>query len=389
MPPSPALQAISESVVQSFRRCSALISRLKFAAMPSPGLLTNSDSIQSHDADHEKYADVNWDELEFGLVPTDYMYTMKCSKGDEFSQGHLTPYGNIELSPSAGVLNYGQGLFEGLKANRTEDGRFLLFRPEENALRMKMGAERMCMPSPSPWQFLDAVKQTVLANKRWVPPTGKGTLYLRPLLIGSGSVLGVGPAPEYTFLIFASPVGSYHKGLAALNLYVEDKLHRATPGGTGGVKSITNYSPVYLAQKQARAKGFSDVLFVDSLTGKNIEEITACNIFILKGNIISTPTIHGTVLPGITRKSIIDIARDFGYQVEERVIPVEDLLEADEAFCTGTAVVVTPIGAVTYQDKRVEYKTGKGALSQKLYETITGIQTGRLEDKKGWTMEIN
>ncbi|XP_007201226.2 branched-chain-amino-acid aminotransferase 2, chloroplastic isoform X3 [Prunus persica] len=357
--------------------------------MPSPGLQTNSDSIQSHDADHEKYADVNWDELEFGLVPTDYMYTMKCSKGDEFSQGHLTPYGNIELSPSAGVLNYGQGLFEGLKANRTEDGRFLLFRPEENALRMKMGAERMCMPSPSPWQFLDAVKQTVLANKRWVPPTGKGTLYLRPLLIGSGSVLGVGPAPEYTFLIFASPVGSYHKGLAALNLYVEDKLHRATPGGTGGVKSITNYSPVYLAQNQARAKGFSDVLFLDSLTGKNIEEITACNIFILKGNVISTPTIHGTVLPGITRKSIIDIARDFGYQVEERVIPVEDLLEADEAFCTGTAVVVTPIGAVTYQDKRVEYKTGKGALSQKLYETITGIQTGRLEDKKGWTMEIN
>ncbi|PQM42749.1 branched-chain-amino-acid aminotransferase 6-like [Prunus yedoensis var. nudiflora] len=348
--------------------------------MPSPGLQT----ILILSKDHEKYSDVNWDELEFGVVPTDYMYTMKCSKGDEFSQGHLTPYGNIELSPSAG------GLFEGLKANRTEDGRFLLFRPEENALRMKMGAERMCMPSPFPQQFLDAVKQTVLANKRWVPPTGKGTLYLRPLLMGSGSVLGLGPAPEYTFLIFASPVGSYHKGRAALNLYVEDKLHRATPGGTGGIKSITNYSPVYLAQKQARAKGFSDVLFLDSLTGKYIEEITACNIFILKGNVISTPTIiHGTVLPGITRKSVIDIARDFGYQVEERVIPVEDLLEADEAFCTGTAVVVTPIGAVTYQDRRVEYKTGKGALSQKLYETITGIQTGRLEDKKGWTMEIN
>ncbi|KAM1760678.1 hypothetical protein ACFX12_003526 [Malus domestica] len=345
-------------------------------------------SVESRSAD-EKYADVNWDELGFGVIPTEFMYIMKCSNGGEFSQGHLTPYRNIELSPSAGVLNYGQGLFEGLKAYRTEDDRFLLFRPEENALRMQMGAERMLMPSPSTQQFLDAVKQTVLANKRWIPPPGKGTLYLRPLLIGSGPVLGVAPAAEYTFLVFAAPVGIYHKGPAGLNLYVEDQLHRATPGGTGGVKSITNYSPAYLAQQQARAKGFSDVLFLDSVTGKYIEELTACNIFILKGSVLATPAVHGTILPGITRKSIIAIALDFGYQVEERVIPVEDLLEADEAFCTGTAVVVTPIGAATYQGKRVEYNTGKGTLFHKLRETLTGIQTGRLEDKKGWTMEIN
>ncbi|CAL2279538.1 unnamed protein product [Prunus armeniaca] len=340
--------------------------------MPSPGLQTTSDSIRSHDADHEKYADVNWDELEFGVVPTDYMYTMKCSKGDEFSQGHLTPYGNIELSPSAGVLNYGQGLYEGLKANRTQDGRFLLFRPELNALRMKMGAQRLCMPSPSTHQFIDSIKQTILANKRWVPPLGKGTLSLRPLLMGSGSVLGMGLAPEYTFLIFASPVGNYHKSRAALNLYVEDKLRRATPGGTGGVKSITS-----LPSTKDRAKGFSDVLCLDSTISASAE---------IRTFFICFSAIYGTVLPGITHKSIIDIALDFGYQVEERVIPEEDLLEADEAFCTGTAVVV--IGAVTYQGKRVEYKTGKRTLSQKLYETLTRIQTGRLEDKKGWTMEI-
>lgn len=339
----------------------------------------------------EKYADgVNWDELGFEIIPTDSMYTMKCSDGDNFSQGHLIPYGNIELCPSAGILNYGQGILEGLKATRTEDGRIMLFRPKENALRMKMGAERMCMPSPSVEQFVDAVKQTVRANKRWVPPPGKGALYVRPLLMGSGSVLGVAPAAEYTFLIYASPVGIYHKGRPSLNLYVEDKLRRATPGGTGGIKSVTNYAPLYQEQKEVRAKGFSDVLFLDSVTGKNIEEISSANIFILKGNVISTPAlIHGTILPGVTRKSIMEIALDFGYQVEERVIPVEDLLEADEAFCTGTAVTVNPIGAVTYQTRRVEYKTGNGAISQKLYETLTGIQTACLEDKKGWTLEVN
>ncbi|KAM5549837.1 hypothetical protein ABKV19_000992 [Rosa sericea] len=359
--------------------------------MSSSALQTTGESNNHSLKNGEMYADgINWDDLGFGLIPIDYMYTMKCSDGENFSQGHLSPFGKIELCPSAGILNYGQGLFEGLKATRTEDGRIMLFRPQENALRMKMGAERMCMPSPSVEQFVDAVKQTVFANKRWVPPPGKGSLYIRPLLMGSGSNLGLGPGLEYTFLIFASPVGNnYHKGRAALNLYVEHKIHRATPGGTGGVKSVTNYSPVYQTQQQARAKGFSDVLFLDSATGKNIEEIVAANIFIRKGNVISTPTLkHGTILPGVTRKSIIDIALDFGYQVEERVIPVEDLLAADEAFCTGTAVVVNPIGAVTYQDKRVEYKTG-GALCQKLYETLTGIQTGRLQDKKGWTLEVN
>ncbi|XP_062020635.1 branched-chain-amino-acid aminotransferase 6-like [Rosa rugosa] len=362
----------------------------------SSGLTTTSESI-NHSDDGEKYANgVNWDELAFGITPTDSMYTMNCSDGNNFSQGHLIPYGNIELCPSAGILNYGQGLFEGLKATRTEDGRIMLFRPQENALRMKMGAERMCMPSPSVEQFVDAVKQTVLANKRWVPPPGKGSLYIRPLLMGSGSVLNLGPAPEYTLLIYvspvgnSSPVGNYHKGRASLNLYVEDKLRRATPGGTGGIKSITNYAPVYQAQKQARAKGFSDVLYLDSVTGKNIEEISAANIFIVKDNVISTPAlVHGTILPGVTRKSIMEIALDLGYQMEERLIPLEELLEADEAFCTGNSVTVNPIGAVTYDTKRVEYKTGEGTLSQKLYETLTGIQTGRLEDKKGWTLEVN
>ncbi|KAK7252236.1 hypothetical protein RIF29_36047 [Crotalaria pallida] len=213
--------------------------------MAPSSLLTASESAANSADGGESHGDIKWDEIEFGIVPTDFMYVMKCSKGEKFCDGSLTPYGNIELTPSAAILNYGQGVFEGLKAYRTEDGRILLFRPEENAERMETGAERMCMPSPSIEQFVIAVKQTVLANKRWVPPAGKGSLYIRPLLIGSGSVLGLAPATEYTFLIFTTPtVKSYHKG--PLKLVIRDGLHRAIygRGGTGGVKSVTNYSPV-------------------------------------------------------------------------------------------------------------------------------------------------
>ncbi|KAG2704828.1 hypothetical protein I3760_05G024400 [Carya illinoinensis] len=282
--------------------------------MAQPTGQTISQTTDTSTADAETYADFNWDELGFGTVPTDYMYVMKSSEGGSFTQGNVTPFGNIEMSPYAGILNYGQGLIEGLKAYRKEDGHVLLFRPEQNAQRLKIGAERMCMPSPSVEQFVEAVKQTVRANKHWVPPQGKGSLYVRPLLIGSGPVLGLCPAPEFTFLMYVCPVGNYHKG--PLNLVVEDKLHRATLGGTGDIKAITNYSPVCKALTEARAKGFSDVLFLDAVTKKYIEEVSTCNIFIVKDDVISTPAIVGTILPGITRKSIIEIALDFGYQME-------------------------------------------------------------------------
>ncbi|XP_058080806.1 branched-chain amino acid aminotransferase 2, chloroplastic-like isoform X3 [Magnolia sinica] len=318
------------------------------------------------------------------------MYVMKCSKEDRFSEGKLNRFGNIEMSPSAGVLNYGQGLFEGLKAYKREDGCLALFRPEENALRMQKGAERMCMPSPSVEQFVDAVKQTVLANKRWVPPPGKGSLYVRPLLIGSGPVLGLAPAPEYTFLIYASPVGTYFKeGLSPINLFVDDEFHRATPGGTGGVKTISNYAPVLKAQALAKSKGFSDVLYLDSINKRNLEEASSCNVFIVKNDVISTPTIEGTILPGITRKSIIEICPHYGYQIQERPVSVEELMDADEVFCTGTAVVIAPVGSIMYHGKRVEYRSGVETVSQKLYSALTSIQMGLVEDKMGWTVEID
>ncbi|CAO2833893.1 unnamed protein product [Amaranthus hypochondriacus] len=339
----------------------------------------------------DEYADIDWDNLGFSLIPTDYMYFMKCSQQDGFiAKGQLNPYGNLQLSPASGALNYGQGIFEGMKAFRRDDGRIFLFRPDQNAQRMKVGAERMCMPSPSVSQFIDAVKQTVVANKRWIPPPGKGSLYIRPLLLGSGPILGVSPSPEYMFVIYASPVGYYFKGgISPLNLYVEEEFDRASRGGTGGIKTISNYGPALRPLIQAKSKGFSDVLYLDSVHGKYIEEVSSCNIFIVKGNTISTPPVKGTILPGVTRKSIMEIARDLGYNVEERLIPVDELLEADEVFGTGTAVVVAPVGTITYRGKRVEYRTGEKSVSKRLSSTYVAIQNGLIEDKNGWMVEIN
>ncbi|XP_054803350.1 branched-chain amino acid aminotransferase 1, mitochondrial-like isoform X3 [Prosopis cineraria] len=319
--------------------------------MASPSVFTACESAGNSSEE------INWDEIGFGIIPTDSMYLMKCpTEEDTFSDGSLVPYGNLELTPSAGILNYGQGVFEGLKANRTEDGRILLFRPEENGRRMKTGADRMCMPSPSVEQFVNAVKQTVLANKRWVPPLGKGSLYIRPLLMGTGSVLGLTPAPEYTLLVYATPVKTYHKG--PLNLVIKDKLYRAISGsgGTGRIKSVVNYSPAYKALKEARAEGFSDILYLDAATGKFIEELSSCNVFLVK--------------------------------VMERAISVEELMEADEVFCTGTAVGVNPVLSITYNNTRAEYKAGAEAVSQKLCQTLVGIQTGQVEDARAWTLQI-
>ncbi|KAL6317057.1 hypothetical protein AAG906_029809 [Vitis piasezkii] len=382
-------RACLRNLIQSLRTgstASKLRSSNCFTSRTAPSL---QPLVEPSPYSDDEYADVDWDNLGFGLIPTDYMYTTKCSEGGNFEEGHLSRYGNIELSPSAGVLNYGQGLFEGTKAYRRENGRLCLFRPDQNAIRMQVGAERMCMPSPSIHHFVEAVKQTALANKRWIPPPGKGSLYIRPLLMGSGPVLGLGPAPECTFLIYAAPVGNYFKVSAPLNLFIDDEYHRATRGGAGGVKAITNYSPVLKAQSRAKSRGFSDVLFLDSVNKKNIEEVSSCNIFIVKDNVISTPATGGTILEGVTRKSIIDIALDHGYQVKERCIPVEEVMEADEVFCTGTAVGIAAVGSITYQGKRVEYKSGDRCVSQELLSMYTGIQKGHIEDKKGWILEID
>ncbi|XP_009759445.1 branched-chain-amino-acid aminotransferase 2, chloroplastic isoform X1 [Nicotiana tabacum] len=371
-----------------FRRLfksSALPSKVEFRYYTAQAATSLRPSVYSDD----EIADVDWDNLGFGLMPTDYMYVTKSTEDGHFERGQLNRYENIQLSPSAGVLNYGQGLFEGTKAYKRDNGRLFLFRPHLNAIRIQIGAERMCMPCPSTDQFVDAVKQIALANKRWVPPPGKGSLYIRPLLFGSGPVLGLAPAPEYTFLVYASPVGNYFKeGTAPLKLIVEEDFHRASRGGAGGVKSITNYAPVLQAIRNARGRGFSDVLYLDSVNKRYIEEVSSCNIFLVKGKVISTPVAFGTILEGVTRKSIMDIATDLGYQVEERLIEADELISADEVFCTGTAVGVAPVGSITYKGKRIEYKISSELTCKQLYSRLVGIQIGLIEDKRDWIVEI-
>ncbi|KAK8696443.1 hypothetical protein V6N13_001578 [Hibiscus sabdariffa] len=330
------------------------------------------------------------DSLGFNPVKTDYIYVMESSEDGSFSNGNLRHYGNIEIIPSAAVLNYGQGIIEGMKAYRKQNGSILLFRPEENASRMQVGAERLCMPAPTIEQFVEAVITTVLANERWVPPSDRGSLHIRPLLLGNGPVLSVTPAPEFTFMIYVTPVGNYFEGgLKPINLVAENVIHRATPGGVGSIKAIGNYAGIMKAQAEAKANGFSDVLYLDSVHNRYLEEVSTANVFVVKDNTISTPALGGTILPGITRKSIIEIAQSQGFKVEERLVSVEELFDADEVFCSGNAVCVMPVGSITFMEERVDYGESGFVVSQQLYSALTNIQMGLTEDKMGWTRVLN
>ena len=336
--------------------------------------------------------DFDWDNLGFGLVETSFMFRTECAIDGEWTMGSVEPYGNLSLHPSAAVLNYGQGIFEGMKAFRTEGSdEVQIFRPDQNAARFAEGAGRMSMPPVPADVFVDAVKKCVSANREWVPPTGKGSLYLRPLLIGTGPILGLGPAPSYTFLVYCSPVASYFKGgkMAPIDLVVEETYHRAAPGGTGSTKCIGNYSPVLKVQLQAKKEGFSDVIYLDAVNNTYIEEVSSCNFFVVNGDVIATPKLGGSILPGITRKSIIDLARAKGFTVEERDVSVDEVLAAEECFCTGTAVVVVPVGSVTHRgEKTVFQEGGIGPVGQSLYDELTGLQSGKVEDTLGWLEKV-
>ena len=332
----------------------------------------------------------DWDSLTFSLTPTETMYITQTKGGEPWMPGRLQPYGDIPMSPAAGVLNYGQGLFEGMKAFRTSTGRIVFFRPEENARRMQRGADRLKMPPVPESIFLDAVEQCVQQNARWIPPMGKGALYVRPLLNGSGPVLGVAPAPEYTFMIYVTPVGPYFKGgVKAIDLLISDVHHRAAPGGSGGVKAIGNYAPGMKPSKDAKAKGYAEIIYLDAQTHSCIEEVGAANFFCVKDGVLYTPELTGTILPGITRNSIIQLAKHAGIEVHETRVTAEFAMSADEAFCCGTAAVISPIGSITQGEEKATYGAGKpGAMTQMLYEHLVGIQNETKEDIFGWLHEV-
>lgn len=331
---------------------------------------------------------INWDALSFSLTPTREMFVAVCKADGIWTSGEFRPFGNISLSPAAGVLNYGQGIFEGLKCQRSPQGTLLLFRPIENGKRFAESARRLCMPAYSPEQFVEAVKETVRRNADYVPPQGKGSLYIRPCLWGTGAILGVAPAPEYTLLIYTSPVGPYFKtGFKPGRFVVTRDYHRAAPKGTGGVKCIGNYAGTMYPGKQVKAQGYNECIYLDAREDKYIEEVGAANFFCVKGRTLMTPSL-GSILPGITRQSVMTLAREkLGMDVRETNISVDEAFSADEAFCTGTAAVISPIGTLVAGKQEIVFQNGDvGPVTRNLYDLLTRIQMGEERDEWGWVV---
>ncbi len=338
-----------------------------------------------------KKANLNWSNLGFDVVKTKSMFTATCSEGEKWEGGSLIPYGEIKLSPAAGVLNYGQGVFEGTKAFHTSKNKIALFRINRNAERMTFSTQRLCIPKMNVEFFMSSVILTVKDNIDFVPPYGQGSLYIRPIVWGTSPALGVQPVSEYTFMVFVSPVGSYFKGgIKPLSLKVETDYHRAAPKGIGNAKAIGNYSASLLPLTIAKQEGFDEVIYLDSVDGKRIEELGSANIFICKNGVVKTPKLSNSILEGITRDSVCKILTNImGIELLETDIYLDDLLEADEVFCTGTAVVVAPVGKINFKGKSVRYcKDGISPIATKCKSILTGIQRQEIDDPFNWLHHI-
>lgn len=335
--------------------------------------------------------DINWDELTFSLNPTRSMYIARCDQGGEWDSGSMHPFGDVSMSPAAGVLNYGQGIFEGMKAYRTIKDRVVLFRPEKNAARAVSSAERVCIPPVPEKKFLDAVVRVVQDNIDYVPPREKGSLYIRPVIWGTGPVLGVAPAPSYTFLIYVTPVGPYFKtGLRCLNLKITNDFHRAALKGTGGDKVIGNYAASLYPQRLAKQAGFDEAIFLNAESEDYIEEIGSANLFAVKDGILRTPGLDGSILPGVTRDSVLTLARKMmNMEVREGNLSVKEFMSAEEVFISGTAVVVTPVGRITSDTSTATINNNQiGPVVKKLNELLLGIQHELIEDRFKWVYPI-
>ena len=334
---------------------------------------------------------IDWDKLGFNASKTRSMWVGDCINDETWSRGALEPYGNINISPAACVLNYAQGVFEGMKAYHTKKDRIVLFRPHMNANRMAESTEKMCIPKMVPDYFINAVKATTLDNIDFVPPFEKGAMYLRPIVFGTTPSISVGPSIEYKFIVFASPVGSYFpEGAKPLNMLISSDFHRAAPKGIGNAKAIGNYSASLFPGKEAKSKGYNDMIYLRASNEGFVEEMGSANIFAVKNKKLITPRLGGSILPGITRNSVIRIAKDLlDLEVDEGDLSVDQILSADEVFCTGTAVVVAPVGKVTYQNKVHHFSDGNiGFITNKCKETLTSIQREEITDPFGWVLKI-
>ena len=313
--------------------------------------------------------------LGFGHIFTDHMFIMNYTEGQGWHDARIVPYQKIELDPSAMVFHYGQTMFEGLKAYR----------------------DRLCIPEIPEEDFVQAIKAVVAIDKDWIPTDPGTSLYIRPFVIATDEFLGVAPSKTYLFIVILSPSGAYYEsGLAPVGIWIEDEYVRAVRGGIGFAKTGGNYAASLIAQVKAHDGGYSQVLWLDGVERKYIEEVGAMNImFKIDGKIV-TPMLNGSILPGITRNSVLFLCRQWGMDVEERKVSVDELIEAqksgklEEVFGTGTAAVISPVGKLRYMDEVMTIGDGSiGPVTQKLYDTITGIQTGKIEDKYGWRVRAD
>jgi len=338
----------------------------------------------------------NVDELNFGTQFTDHMFLMDYTQGVGWHDARIVPYAPISLDPAAAVFHYAQEMFEGLKAYKTKEGKVLLFRPDKNAERTKRTNERVCIPEIDGTIFVEAIKAIVAADADWIPEKEGTSLYIRPFIIATEPFLGVRAAKEYLFIIILSPVGPYYKeGLAPTKIFVEDEYVRATAGGTGSIKIGGNYAASLKSQEKAHEKGYSQVLWLDGVERKYVEEIGTSNaFFVIDGEVVTAP-LEGTILPGITRDSVIHLLKDWGIKVSEKRMTIKEVYKAydegrlTEVFASGTAAVISPVGELCWKDRKIVInKNAIGNLSQRIYDELSGIQLGKLKDRFGWTVEV-
>lgn len=330
--------------------------------------------------------------LGFGNYYTDHMFIMDYSSEKGWFDPRIVPYAPLSLDPACMTLHYGQTTFEGLKAYYSVKGEALLFRPEKNMERLNISNERLCIPTFDSNFVKKCIQKLVIMDKDWIPTEEGTSLYIRPFVIATDAHVGVHPSHTYKLIVILSPVAAYYdSGINPVKIYVEDTYCRAVKGGTGFAKTAANYASSLKSQEVASNKGYSQVLWLDGIEKKYIEEVGTMNVmFVIDGEII-TPELNGSILAGITRMSAIELLRDAGYKVTERRISMQEVADAadsgklDEAFGTGTAAVISPIGELIWGDKKIVINNGEiGKVSQKVYDTITGIQSGSLEDKFGW-----
>jgi branched-chain amino acid aminotransferase len=336
------------------------------------------------------------DKFGFGKYFTDHMFIMDYSTENGWHHPRIVPFQSITLHPAAKVFHYGQTVFEGLKAYRTKDNRILLFRPDRNMKRLNISNHRLSIPPLDEEFLIHALKQLVRVDQDWVPTAEGTSLYIRPFVISTEPTLGVSPSHNYQFMIIMSPVGSYYEeGIHPVKIYVEDFYVRAVQGGTGEAKTAGNYASGLKAQEGATDKGYSQVLWLDGVERKYIEEVGSMNVFFKINGEVITPELNGSILNGITRSSVIDLLKHLNVPVSERKISIQEIYDAhangtlEEAFGTGTAAVISPIGELNWKGEKIQIHDGEtGAVSKKLYDMVTGIQSGELDDPFGWTVEV-